>query len=85
MPPGPAIFAPKEPASGKQRRSMIKAAAWRLARLLACERSKLSVMEDVAMHDLIKERYSARKRSGGERGDATRLVNKIQRLRPHAA
>src|SRR5690349_15927523 len=33
-PPGPARIAPIQPASGKQRRRMVKAAAWRLAQLL---------------------------------------------------
>jgi hypothetical protein len=82
-PPGPAIFAPNEPETGKQRRRVLKAAAWRLARLLACRPSKLLVTEETALQDLIKERYGGQKRQGSERGDAKRLANKMMRLRRH--
>ena len=73
----PATFEPLEPASGKQRRRMLKAAAWRLARILhlrpadALKGLSQEPKIDAAFPDrIITER----------RGEAARLAAKIWRL-----
>ena len=78
-----ATIAPKQPASGKKRRRMLKAAVWRLARIIHAKPSSLLAMEINATEELVdrkcppKQGYQA-----CQRGDAMRLVAKIARLRP---
>ena len=81
-PKGPAILAPKEPASGKKRRRMLKAAAWRLARIVRASPASLMTMEIGQIEDLIETSCPVPVRHGGsEVGEALRLAAKIERLR----
>ncbi|HWE04526.1 MAG TPA: hypothetical protein VG326_19125 [Tepidisphaeraceae bacterium] len=61
---------------------MLKAAAWRLARIIHAKPAALLAMEIPALHELI-EKKCPRKNvdKGSQRGDAMRLVAKVQRLR----
>ena len=76
-PAGPARIEPRQPVSGKQRRQMLKAASWRLAKIIHVRPAEvvkaLSVQRrlDVAFPNVaIAER----------RGEAARLATKIWRL-----
>ena len=77
-PPGPATFLPKQPASAKQRRAMIKAAAWRLARLLRVRPAELVAENDLAARYQLAFPKPVR---GDGHGQAARLIAKIMRLR----
>jgi hypothetical protein len=83
MPPaGPAVFEAKKPASGKQRRRMLKAAAWRMAKVIHAKPASLLAMKVATLEDLIEQKCPPRKlhqRSG--RGEMMRLLAKIARLR----
>jgi hypothetical protein len=85
MPPaGPAAAKPKTPVVGKERRRMLKAAAWRLARIVHSAPAALLTMELAAMKDLIQQKCPPKKTRGSQRGDALRLAAKLERLRPQA-
>ncbi len=79
-PAGPTIIAPKLPASGKQKRRMLKAAAWRLAALLRMRPSAVLAPDAVGLEKLV-EAASSRVDLRGRIGDASRLAAKIVRLR----
>jgi hypothetical protein len=79
-PAQPAVIKPLEPASGKQRRQMLKAAAWRLAAVLRVRPSAVLAAEPAALPTLIRQAM-ARVDVRASRGDAMRLVAKIVRLR----
>jgi len=79
-PAGPTTIAPKLPATGKQRRRMLKAAAWRLAALLRMRPSAVLAPDAVGLEKLV-EQASSRVELRGRIGDASRLAAKIVRLR----
>ncbi len=82
QPAGPMTVPPKQPASGKKRRSMLKAAAWRLAKIVHAKPASLVAMEIAALEDLIELKCPQKHRfEASQRGDAMRLANKITRLR----
>jgi hypothetical protein len=61
---------------------MLKAAAWRLAKIVHAKPSSLVTMEIAALEDLIIEKCPQKHRFDGcQRGDALRLAAKITRLR----
>jgi hypothetical protein len=81
-PKGPAILAPKEPASGKQHRRMLRAAAWRLARIIHARPAALLGMEIPALQELFEQKCPKKVRHlGWQHGPAMRLLEKIDRLR----
>ncbi|HZL35169.1 MAG TPA: hypothetical protein VFC78_07660 [Tepidisphaeraceae bacterium] len=80
-PPGAARFKPIEPASGKQRRRMAKAAAWRLGRLLHVRPAEVLASRD--LQPMIESALPRLVKDGG-RGQAARLAAKISRLRERA-
>lgn len=78
----PAVIPFKEPGSGKQRRRILKAAAWRLARLVHAKPASLMAMEPPALRDLIEQKCKrGQAYEWCPRGDALRLATKIIRLR----
>ncbi|HZK79668.1 MAG TPA: hypothetical protein VFC46_01340 [Humisphaera sp.] len=79
---GPATFPPKQPASGKKRRRMLKAAAWRLALIIRVKPATLLDMQFSTMEELIEQECPQWPGQRGCRyGDAIRLAMKISRLR----
>ena len=81
-PKGPAKFPPKQPGSGKKRRRMQKAAAWRLAKIVRVKPATLLEMEFSSMEELIEQKCPQLHGQRGCRyGDAMRLAIKIRRLR----
>ena len=83
---GPAVFDPVKPVSGKQRRRMLKAAAWRLARLVHAKPATLMVAEEVKLQELLERAFpppgpKAPRIAG--RGNAERLAAKLLRLQKH--
>jgi hypothetical protein len=81
-PPGPATFAPKQPATGKERRRMLKAAAWRLSKIIHAAPAALLKMELSLIEDLIEQKCPQKKFSrGGQWGESMRLAAKLERLR----
>ncbi len=83
MPPaGPAVLPPKKPATSKQRRRMLKAAAWRLAKIVHAKPAALLAMKMATLEDLVEQKWPPGKlHRGGRRGEAMRLAAKIERLR----
>jgi hypothetical protein len=79
-PKGPSRIAPKEPVSGKKRRQMLKAAAWRLA-ALAHVRPAAVLTADVATLKTMIDRIIDSPVPGKHPGTACRLAAKIVRLR----
>ena len=79
-PKGPSQIVAKKPASGKQRRRMLKAAAWRLAKQLHAKPSDIMASGVETLEQLIDARCEKRV-YGSNRGDAFRLMEKILRLR----
>jgi hypothetical protein len=79
MPPaGPATFEPKQPATAKQRRRMLKATAWRLARII---HSAPRAMNISALEDLIEQKCLPKQpHEESQRGEAMRLAAKLERL-----
>jgi hypothetical protein len=81
-PAGAPVIEPKRPKVGKERRRMLKAAAWRLARLVHSAPASLLKMDHAAIEDLIELKCPPSKvRPGSPRGDAMRLAAKLERLR----
>jgi hypothetical protein len=81
-PKGPALISPKEPASGKQRRRMLRAAAWRLSKIVYARPAALLAMESEKLEELIELKCPRKLRSEGcQRGPALRLLEKVVRLR----
>jgi hypothetical protein len=78
------MLAPKQPASGKERRRMLKVAVWRLAGLAHTQSRKVLVATPEELDELIN-------RAGGSNSprcavrEARHLVNKIIRLRKPAS
>jgi hypothetical protein len=79
-PKGPSTIAPKEPVSGKKRRQMLKAAAWRLA-ALAHVRPAAVLAADLTTLKGIVDRIIDSPIPGKHPGTACRLAAKIVRLR----
>ena len=79
-PKGPARIPPKQPVSAKQRRRMLKAAAWRLAKIIYARPAALLALDLLALEDLV-DRECRQRLSLGDWGDAVRLAAKIARLR----
>ena len=76
-PAGPARIEPRQPVSGKQRRQMLKAASWRLAKIIHVRPA--DVMKTIAAQrklDLAFPNVALVER----RGEAARLAAKIWRL-----
>jgi hypothetical protein len=81
-PAGPATFEPKQPATGNQRRRMLKATAWRLARIIHSKPAELRAMNISAMEDLIEQKCLRKEpHEESQRGQAMRLAAKLERLR----
>jgi hypothetical protein len=80
----PMIIPSKDPASGKERRRMLKAAAWRLARIVHSKPAALVAMGLPDLLELIDKKCGRVHTYGGDRGDALRLTAKIKRLRQPA-
>lgn len=79
---GPKSILPSQPASPKQRRRMLKAAAWRLAKIVHAKPVLLLTMEIPALYDLVEEKCPRKKAfEASELGNAMRLADKIKRLR----
>jgi hypothetical protein len=78
---GPSGFKPKQPLVGKERRRMLKATAWRLARIIHSAPAALLTMNLPAMKDMIQQKCPPKKTTGSQRGDAMRLAAKLERLR----
>lgn len=74
---GPARIEPRKPVSGKDRRRMMKAAAWRLAQLMHVRPSDVikTVLENPRPEQLLAVQTVRE-----NRGEAFRLVAKIRRL-----
>jgi hypothetical protein len=77
-PQGPARVEPSIPASGKQRRRMAKATAWRLATLIHMRPSDLLNNADLPA---VLEKARAHPSEGANPGEAARLAAKLLRLR----
>jgi hypothetical protein len=60
---------------------MLKAAAWRLARLLRLRPAAIQSMQPAELWELIEARYAGKKRQGEQRGNGLRLLKKMERLR----
>jgi hypothetical protein len=79
-PKGPATIAPKQPVSGKKRRQMLKAAAWRLA-AMAHVRPAAVLAADIPTLKGFVDRIFDSPIPGKHPGSACRLAAKIVRLR----
>ena len=76
-PPGRARIDPRKPMSGKERRRMLKAAAWRLARIIHVRPAEviLKLAAEPKLEALLGGRGIIERR-----GEAARLAAKIRRL-----
>ena len=76
-PPGAARIAPQTPTSGKQRRRMVKATAWRLAKIIHVRPAE--VLKALATQPKLEVAFPGRT-AAERRGEAARLAVKIWRL-----
>src|SRR5437763_2117991 len=76
-PLGPAQAVPKVPASGKERRRMLKAAVHRLSRLVNAPCAGLVGLNETSLFAIIKDRLGFGWGSGA--GEARRLARKVMR------
>lgn len=77
-PAGPARVEPVKPTTGKQRRHLAKAAAWRLAKLLHVRPAEVLSTKDLQP---MLQRALPRLAQNGSVGQAARLAAKVLRLR----